>query len=156
MAYNKLSIEEKLAAKARWEGDCLIWFGDKDSNGYGRIRYAGRKTYPAHRLAYELAHGPIQEGLVVRHKCDVCACINISHLEIGTHKDNAQDSVKRGRAIRAKGEAHGRAKLTQAQVDEIRRRYIPNKYGFGATGLAREFGVSKSTIHDILRGAHWK
>lgn len=156
MAYNKLPIHLRLSSKARREGDCIIWFGNKDSNGYGRIRWAGKRGYPAHRLAYELKHGPIPDGLVVRHKCDVCACINVDHLELGTQKDNVQDSVKRGRAIRAKGETHGRAKLTQAQVDEIRARYIPRKRGHGCRVLAREFGVSFSAIWDIVQGNHWK
>jgi hypothetical protein len=156
MSYNKLSTEERLLTKARWEGDCLIWFGDKDPCGYGRIRHGGMKGYPAHRLMYELRHGPIPDGLEVRHKCDNPSCINIEHLEPGTHKENMGDMFERGRANRAKGETHGRAKLTQTQVDEIRRRYIPGKYGHGSSVLAREFGVNQSTILAIVQNRHWK
>ncbi len=156
MAFNKLTIQLKLSSKARREGDCLVWFGDKDPCGYGRIRYAGKKGYPAHRLAYELRHGEIPAGLVIRHKCDNPSCINVDHLETGTHKQNSADSVERGRAIRAKGESHGRAKLTQSQVDEIRRRYIPGKHGHGSHALAKKFGVAQSTLMAILRGVHWK
>lgn len=156
MAYNKLSIEERLLTKARWEGDCLVWVGDRDSNRYGRIRHNGQKSYPAHRLMYELRKGVIPDGLVVRHKCDNPACINIEHLETGTQKDNVGDMFVRARANRANGEAHGRAKLTQAQVDEIRRRYTPGKYGKGTHALAREFGVAQSTVMAVVSGKHWK
>lgn len=156
MAYNKLTIEQKLLAKAKWEGDCLIWFGDKDSNGYGRIRYNGKKVYAAHRLVYELANGSIPDGQVVRHKCDNMACINIQHLELGTQKQNVHDMLERGRANHAKGESHGRAKLTRAQVEEIRNRHIPRKHGCGCRALAREYQVSPSTVVDIINRTHWK
>ncbi len=156
MAYNKLTPMEKLLAKARQEGDCLLWFGDKDSNGYGRIRWVGKKGFPAHRLMYELHHGPIPEGLVVRHRCDVRGCINIDHLELGTQKDNVHDMLDRGRDVRARGEAHGRAKLAQDQVAEIRRRYRRGVRGAGISSLAREFDVARSTLRSILIGKNWR
>ena len=156
MANNKLSKMDRLLTKARYEGDCLVWAGDTGSNGYGRLRHAGCESYPAHKLMYELHHGKVPAGLVVRHRCDNRPCINVAHLEVGTHKDNAQDRVKRGRSRNVSGEHHGRSKLTQAQVDEIRRRYIPGRYGSGSHVLAREFGVTQSTIFAILRGKHWR
>lgn len=42
MAYNRLSLEEKLILKANWEGECLVWKGQKDPKGYGRLRLGGR------------------------------------------------------------------------------------------------------------------
>lgn len=156
MAYNKLSPEERLAAKARWEGGCFVWTGDKDSNGYGRIRHAGRKTYPAHRLAFELFNGAIPKGMVVRHTCDNRACINLDHLELGTQQQNVQDMFDRQRANRAAGEKHGRAKLTQQQVDEIRRRYIPRHATHGAAAMGREFKIGSPAIFAILTGRNWR
>lgn len=156
MAYNKLSIEERLLAKAKWVGECLVWFGNKDSNGYGRIRYGGVANYPAHRLNYELLHGPIPDGLVLRHSCDNPACINVAHLDPGTQKQNIADKYERGRANHATGENHGRAKLTREQVDAIRQRYVPGKKGCGTHALAKEFGVAQSTLRAIVSGEHWK
>jgi len=155
MAYNKLTIQEKIAVKTVKVGDCLIWTGDKDPCGYGRIRYKSKKVYPAHRLVYELENGEIPLGLVIRHTCDNPSCVEPKHLIIGTQKDNVQDSVLRGRAVRAKGEEHGRAKLTLQQVDEIRKRY---KYGTtrsGAFALSKEFGVTSGTIWAIAHNKLW-
>ena len=158
MANNKLSPMDRLLTKAKWQDGCLVWFGDKDPNGYGRVRArsVAANYMGAHRRMYELHHGPIPDGLVVRHKCDNPACINIAHLELGTHKDNNVDKYERNRANHVTGEDHGRAKLTQAQVDEARRRYVPGKRGCGYGVLAREYGVAKSTMAAALTGDHWK
>lgn len=151
MAYNKLTLEEKLLTKAAWQGECLIWFGQKCPKGYGRLRLEG-KMQRAHRLMYQLEHGPIADGQVVRHSCDTPACINPNHLSLGTQADNVHDMCDRGRTNRPKGEQHHKAKLTDAQVAEIRRRYVPGVYGKGAHCLAKEFGISKPGIQAILSG----
>ena len=65
-------------------------------------------------MAYELAHGPIPRGMVVRHKCDVRLCIAPNHLEVGTVLDNLNDMYSRGRngQHKRRGEAHTDSKLT--------------------------------------------
>lgn len=151
MAYNKLTLEEKLLTKAAWQGECLIWFGQKCPKGYGRLRLEG-KMQRAHRLMYQLEHGPIADGQVVRHSCDTPACINPNHLSLGTQADNVHDMCDRGRTNRPKGGQHPKAKLTDGQVAEIRRRYVPGVYGKGAHCLAKEFGVSKQGVQAILSG----
>lgn len=156
MAFNKLTPEQRLLTKVSAEGDCLVWFGNKDSNGYGRLRHAGCAHYPAHRLMYELRKGVIPDGLNIRHTCDNPPCINPDHLIVGTQKQNVADMFERGRANRASGDAHGRSKLTQAMVNEARARYTPGKRGAGIRVLAREYGVVFSTMRDALNGAHWK
>lgn len=78
-------------------GDCWIWKKCKTKSQYGRAIYGGL-GYPAHRLAYILAKGPIPKGLFVCHKCDVPACCNPEHLFLGTTKDNIRDMISKGRA----------------------------------------------------------
>ncbi len=56
-----------------------------------RVKQVNGVRYYAHRLAWELAHGPIPKGLIIRHLCDNKGCAEITHLAIGTHWDNAQD-----------------------------------------------------------------
>ena len=53
--------------------------------------------FKAHRVSYEMANGPIPDGLIIRHKCDNPNCVNPKHLESGTQKDNMLDASFRGR-----------------------------------------------------------
>ena len=74
--------------------DCIIWEKYTDADGYGTRTYQG-KMHRAHRVAYYEAHGYWPN--VCRHSCDTPACINPDHLLDGTHQDNANDRVARGR-----------------------------------------------------------
>lgn len=59
-------------------------------HGYGSVRHDG-KAVKAHRVAYIKCHGPIPDGVWVRHKCDNPRCINVQHLELGTQSQNELD-----------------------------------------------------------------
>lgn len=100
---------------------------------------------------YEAARGPIPPGMVVRHRCDNPACVNPAHLEVGTHADNRADCVARNR--HAKGESNGRAKLTSAKAEEIRRRLCA---GERKRDLAREFGVTSRLLRFLELGRIWR
>lgn len=151
MAYNKLSLKERLLNKIERRGDCWIWIGTKHPRGWGNIRHHG-KWMKAYRASYEVHHGQIPEGNVVMHSCDNPSCINPEHLSLGTQHDNVHDMLNKGRANPCRGENHPKAKLTATQVTEIRARYQPGKYRHGAGALAREYGVSKPSIQAILAG----
>ena len=82
---------------------CIIWQGSK-AGGYGRIRT--RKGLEAvHRVMYSETKGKIPDGMVVKHLCHNKLCCNQEHLEVGTHKENVQDSVpyKKKTTPRGKG-----------------------------------------------------
>ncbi len=70
---------------------CILWIGGINPEGYGRID-AGDRLEPAHRLAYELANGPVPRDLVMDHLCRVHCCINPRHLEPVTNFEN----IRRG------------------------------------------------------------
>lgn len=56
-------------------------------NGYGMMTLNRERIRP-HRLAYELAKGPIPLGLVIDHLCRNKACCNPDHLEAVTQREN--------------------------------------------------------------------
>src|SRR5690349_20028702 len=75
---------------------CIEWTGTRNTKGYGRIARGGvnGRFLMAHRVAYELARGPIPEGLQLDHLCRNRLCCNPDHLEPVTRQEN----VARGRA----------------------------------------------------------
>ena len=79
------------------------WLGAIDggadrSGGYDRFQAGRGKTAvitTAHRFAWTLAHGPVPEGLVVRHRCDEPLCVALDDLELGTSAENTWDTLDR-------------------------------------------------------------
>jgi len=81
---------------------CWNWTLSKDNAGYGRLKVqmGARDKFrmtSTHRRAYEVFVGDIPKGMCVCHKCDNPSCCNPEHLFIGTHKDNMQDMISKGR-----------------------------------------------------------
>lgn len=76
---------------------CWEWLGARSRyGGYGSFRVNGR-GHGAHRVAWELTHGKIRNGLCVCHKCDIPWCVRPEHLFLGTRSDNMQDHAVKGR-----------------------------------------------------------
>lgn len=144
----------------RGPDECWPWLGWKNHQGYGRTEIKDR-SYFAHRVIYALTHpGEIElsaprdanERGFVMHTCDNPVCCNPAHLRLGTHRDNMQDKIAKGRAPDFKGERGPRAKLTAQDVADIR--WIASK-GIAASEMARLYGVHKSTIKHAISGRHY-
>src|SRR5580704_8040718 len=86
------SLAERLAAYLVPEGNCLVWTGGHTLGGYGVINRGRRGAGMAstHRLAWELAYGPVPDGMNVLHHCDNPPCCEPTHLFLGTGQDNSR------------------------------------------------------------------
>ncbi len=139
------------AATVADPGPCLLWPGGRNKLGYGSI-HIGRYTL-AHRAAYEMKHGHCPP--LLRHTCDNPACYNPAHLVPGTHQDNMDDMVSRGRQCKGEDRA---TKLTAENVAYIRANHVKGKNRFdtgNTTEFAERFGVCREFILDIVRGDKW-
>jgi hypothetical protein len=93
---------------------CVLWLGELNSAGYGRIsqgnNHVGKRVrYLAHRVSYELAKGQVPEGMELDHLCRVRCCINPEHLEPVTRSENNRrgDLMKRRDVPRAEWQKRG-------------------------------------------------
>jgi hypothetical protein len=137
---------------------CVEWPGPRDRGGYGQT-HAGR----AHRVAWQLANGPVPIGLEVCHACHNPACCNPAHLFLGTHVQNMASSVAAGRikpnaSTFVAGEHHRNAAVSQDDVDAIRT--TPYRRGSKVDRgsdfeLAERFGLTRQQVGRIRRGQRW-
>ena len=134
----------------RGPDECWNWTRSTNSHGYGEIRIA-HKQHLCHRLAYELTTGEGPGSLLVLHSCDNRRCCNPAHLRLGTVQDNSNDMVSRQRE--ARGERHGRARLTAERVCAIRE-MAANGHSFVA--IARQFGVTPENVSYVVRRVTWR
>ena len=133
------SIEERFWSKVNKTDSCWLWTGKKGR--YGQFRLNGG-IVGAHRVSWELANGPIPNGLLVCHSCDVPLCVNPAHLFLGRQGDNMQDMMNKDR--------HPRRRLSDQDRVNIRERV---RRGEKQRSLAREYNVSEAAISMLV---NWK
>lgn len=134
------------------DGECWPWTATKLRTGYGTINTGdATRTALAHRVCWTLHHGAIPEGKHVLHTCDNPSCVNPRHLFLGTHQDNMRDKVAKQRHPR--GERQGSAKLTTADVLDIRARRAA---GTPLAVLAAEYGLHRVYVSKVARRVAWR
>lgn len=153
----------------RGPDECWPWTGTLRPDGYGVIGRGGRGAGLArsNRVAWELANGAIPTGMFVCHRCDNRRCCNPSHLFLGTSAENTADMRAKGRGVdpprlfgrdnpRVKtppvGELNPASKLTRFQALAIR---DLRSLGLSLAKIASRFGVSTTTVADIVHGRRW-
>lgn len=135
---------------------CWEWIGGTNQYGYGKFRIGSSKdrtrcTCPSHRISYMLFKGDIPDDLNICHSCDNPKCVNPDHLWTGTHNDNVQDKILKGRDLR--GEKHQNSKLTSDQIKEIREEYSHGNISMSKLG--KKYSVCSAVIHDIVHRKSW-
>lgn len=131
------------------ESGCIFWVGAYVSGGYGSIGVNG-KVVSAHRVAWELAYGPISDGVCVLHKCDIPACVNPKHLFLGSQNENISDRNNKGRTARTTGQRNGFSKLSDNEVAAIRSDNRTLKE------IAKEYSVHFTTVSLIKTRKTWR
>lgn len=137
--------------KSQGEEACWLWTSTV-SRGRARFYFQGTSVNAA-RVAYLLEVGEIPEGMEVCHHCDNMMCLNPKHLFLGTHKENMNDMLAKGRERYLRGEELPNTKLTAEKVREIRKQAsegVPRKE------LAKRYNVDVSTIHEVVNRKTWK
>lgn len=140
---------EKYFTKSR---GCWEWKGRISSFGYGQFAITWGDTWQAHRLSFKLYKGEDPGKLCVCHTCDNRKCVNPKHLWLGTRKDNVQDMIRKGRALKASPEKNGGAKVDWSTIRRIRAMssLYPQK------DIAKAVGLSRWQIRRITKGISWK
>lgn len=124
---------------------CWIWI-KSTCGAYGKIRFEG-KTDTAHRVSYKIFKGEIPKKVCVCHKCDTPLCVNPDHLFLGTHKENTQDSIRKGRTNH-RNENNSFCRLSNKAIEEIRKM---KENGYSLRKISEIFGCSITHIWNIVK-----
>jgi len=136
----------------RGDDECWPWMASLAGKGYGQIRIPGtRKNTYSHRMAYELAHGPLPEGMFACHSCDHPKCCNPKHLFAGTAKANQSDMAKKKRSTW--GERNANAKMHE---EDIRLIFVLSGRGFSQARIGKVVGLHQVQVGRILRRERWQ
>lgn len=88
-AHNELTPAQlaRFQSKVDRTGTCHLWTAHVQTRGYGELT-VNQKKHLAHRLAWELANGPIPGDLTIDHLCREKRCVRVEHLELVTRREN--------------------------------------------------------------------
>lgn len=134
----KLFLEKVLKV----ESGCHEWQSATNWQGYGKLFFRGKSSYPAHRAAYLLFNGQIADDLWVLHECDNKKCVNPGHLFLGNALANIRDmDQKRRRGTKCR--------FTKEQAEEILKLLAE---GYSQQTIADRLQVHQTAISRIKRG----
>lgn len=135
--------------------ECWPWQASLTTSSYGRFKIASLISSHSNRVALVIATGVDMPDMQALHSCDNPPCCNPAHLRWGTHDDNMQDKVKRGRCRTGNqaGSANGRAKITEGDIADIIRMF---RDGYSNTDIARIKPISHAMVSKIRVGQMWR
>lgn len=97
-----MNTEDRFWSNVDKTDDCWLWTGHLHSLGYARFWVDAQTRVYVHRYAYELLVGPIPKHLEIDHLCGIRHCVNPSHLEAVTHRENLRRSDSQVSTINAR------------------------------------------------------
>ena len=150
-AYPTWVTSRILSRSIQRDNGCIEYGGGNLKHKYGLISItlegwrmvvpASRAMYMATNLCFELPR-----ETVIRHKCDNPCCVNIEHLEAGTHKDNARDKIERGKIQKTRKPMTRQCKLTDEQVKDIKSCKQSQQW------YADEYNITKCYVYKLQSG----
>ena len=144
MIPNKEKYIKRFLKYIEHRDQCWIWKRSLNSDGYGNI-WVEDSCWKAHRLSYALFKGDIPKGMCVCHRCDNPSCVNPEHLWLGTHRENMDDMVRKGRTLYA--EQRKNNKIASHMRPEIVQKYIS---GMRQVDIAKEYNCHASAIYNAI------
>lgn len=151
VAYFRRHLMTVTAACKTWPYKAIRADDGRGVPTYGQVWIDGR-YHSVHVLACEAFNGPMPEpGLDAAHSCGHPLCWNGLHLRWATRKENMADQLLDG--TRNQGERNGGARLSEAQVHEIRGLYDD---GTPVDELATRYGIAKNHVHQIGKRTRWR
>lgn len=141
---------ERFWKKVDKSGECWLWTGCFNNQGYGEFMVWPKKHY-AHRFSWIMHFGEIPKDLQVLHRCDTPKCVRPDHLFVGTQKLNVADMLSKGRAKgAARGDLNPNRIISEKDVLFIRSSSLPNKQ------VGEMFGISGNYVWQIRTRKKWK
>lgn len=148
-----IALKERLLANSyETESGCLYCSLGGTESRYGSVWFQG-KNISNHVASFMCHKGPIPKGIFVCHTCDYNRCILSEHLFLGTHQDNMDDMIRKGRKDNRRGDSNPSAFLTEVEVREIK--YFLEHSGLTQQKIADHFNITQVTVSQIKTGKRW-
>lgn len=139
---------------SKQKSGCWVWIGATNGPGYGKF-YDGTKVEMAHRFSFILAHGSIDPGQFICHRCDNPPCVNPEHLFVGSQSDNLRDAYSKGRMAICKLNASGRGNQIKLTIYDVREIRLRHRRGETQTSIAEDFEINQTMVSAIVRNKSW-
>lgn len=155
----RVGFWERFKKRVREENGCSVWTG-ACINGYPVIRWEKKQVY-VRRIVYQLSRADVPGDMFVEMTCGNNLCVKQSHMRLiseQTMRVKLENNALFGESWhrvrhRGRGGQRGPTKLTTGDVLAVRQRYAAK--GSTYQSLAREYGVSASTIGRIIHRKTW-
>jgi hypothetical protein len=147
-----VTLEERFWSKVNKTESCWEWTAGKCSDGYGN--FMTDRNEGSHRVAWRFSRGHDAGEMHVLHRCDNRACVNPSHLFLGTHADNMADMASKGRKPgKRRMDSPRAAVLPEKSMTGIR--YAYSMFGLTQKEIAAAMGCSQQLVSLVIRGERW-